>query len=84
MVSPYDGYDISLVDRFDIVTGSGNDTQEHSWVILQISLENGTHLPHIFMKPNNHAEHAFTKFFSAYTHLKPVNGIFQSSQRRVP
>jgi hypothetical protein len=78
-VGSFDGYDISLVDRFDIVMNHHGAPEEHSWVILQISLENGDELPHMFMKPNNHAQNAYTKFFNAYTYLKPVNGLFQGS-----
>jgi len=78
-VGSFDGYDISLVDRFDIVVGANGKAEEHSWVILQVSLENGQHLPHLFMKPNGHAQNGYAKFFNAHNNLKPVNGLFQGS-----
>jgi hypothetical protein len=31
------------------------------------------------MKPRNHGQDAYAKFFSAFNHLKPVNGLFQGS-----
>jgi hypothetical protein len=77
-VGSFDGYDVSLVDRFDIVVDSKGSTVEHSWVILQLTLER-VDLPHIFLKPVNHGSGAYDKFFTAFTHLKPVNSLFQGA-----
>lgn len=76
-VGSFDGYDISLVDRFDIVVDPKGQTQEHSWVILQLALQNSQGLPHLFLKPVGHGADAYSKFFTAFAHLQPINSLFQ-------
>ena len=78
-VGSFDGYDVSLVDRFDMVIDQSGKASEHSWVIIQVTLEQSTRLPHIFMKPHNHAQDAYAKFFSAFNFLKPVNNLFHQT-----
>ena len=77
-VGSYDGYDISLVDRFDIVVDHNRKTTEHNWLIMRFDLERQEALPHIFLKPINSSADSYNKFFSAFHHLQPVNGIFQA------
>lgn len=78
-VGAFDGYDISLVDRFDVTIDPHGASSEHSWVILQLNLQTDSPLPHIFLQPVNHSNDAYSKFFSANSHLKAVNTLFQGS-----
>jgi len=74
-VGSYDGYNISMVDRYDILKHGNEPTSEHSWLILQVSLTDAE-LPHIFLKPKGHSPAAYNKFFTAYNTLHAVNTMF--------
>jgi len=74
-VGSYDGYDVSLVDRFDVSYDTQKQPIEHSWVILQVTLEN-TSLPHVFFKPLGHSPAAYNKFFTAFNSLHLINSVF--------
>lgn len=78
VVGSFNGYDISLVDRFDVISDASHKPSEHSWLILQVTLTN-TSLPHIFLKPKGHSPEAYNKFFSAFHSLSMVNELFSSS-----
>lgn len=72
-VGAYDGYDISLVDRFDVLVEPDGKSSHHSWVILQIDLQTDEHLPHMFLRPLGHSQNAYARFFRVHGHLQPVN-----------
>lgn len=77
-VGAFNGYDVSLVDRFDIYQDAHHAPVQHSWIILQVALEDRS-LPHIFFKPIGHSPAAYSKFFTAYHHLHPINDQFEST-----
>jgi len=77
-VGSFDGYDVSLVDRFDVVHDSDRQPHEHSWLILQVSLLNKT-LPHVFFKPRGHSPAAYNKFFTAFNSLHVINEVFNET-----
>jgi len=77
-VGAYDGYDISMVDRFDVIVDPQGHATEHMWLIIRINLETQQTLPHFFLAPVGHSPHAYNKFYNAYTHLKAINTQFSS------
>jgi len=77
-VGSYDGYDVSLVDRFDVGFDSNRKPVEHSWLIFQITLENKS-LPHMFFKPLGHSPAAYNKFFTAFNTLHAINNVFNEA-----
>ena len=80
-VGSFNGYDISLVDRFDVISNASHKPSEHSWLILQVSLTNAS-LPHLFLKPKGHSPESYNKFFTAFHSLTVVNELFDSSHSR--
>jgi hypothetical protein len=72
-VGTYDGYDLSMVDRFDILISPEGKVSEHSWLIYQIDLENERDLPHIFLMPRGLPDGHFSKLFHAAQRLHPIN-----------
>lgn len=76
-VGSYDGYDISLVDRFDVAYDAHHRPIEHSWLIFRVNLQDVT-LPHVFFKPIGHSPAAYTKFFTAFNDLHVMNDLFDS------
>lgn len=74
-VGAYDGYDVSLVDRFDVHIDPQGHASEHSWLIMQVNLERTAPLPHIFLRPTGHHATVFGRFFNATRVLHPVNSL---------
>jgi len=76
-IGSFNGYDISLVDRFDVVLNESRQPIEHSWLILQVTLQD-PQLPHLFFKPLGHSPAAYNKFFVAYNNLHTVSDLFDA------
>jgi len=77
-VGSFDGYDVSMVDRFDVVHDVNHQPAEHTWLIFQVSLLNKT-LPHVFFKPRGHSPASYNKFFTAFNSLHVINDVFNST-----
>ena len=77
-VGSFDDYDISIVDRFDVIVDAKQHAIEHTWLIFQVNLENSS-LPHLFFKPLGHSPAAYNKFFTAFNHLHVINDVFNIS-----
>ena len=77
-VGSFDGYDISMVDRFDVGFDSNRKPVDHTWLIFQVDLQNKS-LPHIFFKPLGHSPAAYNKFFMAFNTLHVINNVFNDA-----
>jgi hypothetical protein len=77
-VGAYDGYDVSMVDRFDVTYDTKQQPVEHSWLIFQINLQDVS-LPHLFFKPLGHSPAAYNKFFTAFNTLHVINDVFNDT-----
>jgi len=76
-VGSFDGYDVSIVDRFDVGYDQNKKPVEHTWLILRVSLQDAS-LPHVFFKPLGHSPAAYTRFFTAFNSLHQINGVFSN------
>lgn len=74
-VGSFDGYDVSMVDRFDVGYDAAHKPIEHSWLIFQVTLQDVS-LPHAFFKPLGHSPEAYNKFFTAFNTLHVINDVF--------
>lgn len=77
-VGSFDGYDVSIVDRFDVVIDAQRHPIEHTWLIFQIDLLDKS-LPHAFFKPLGHSPQAYNKFFTAFNTLHVINSVLNES-----
>jgi hypothetical protein len=71
-VGSFEGYDVSLVDRYDIVSAPGQKLKTHQWLIIEIDLHSGNNTPHIFLGGHNHLDSSYAKLFTAVPSLQPV------------
>lgn len=71
-VGSYDGYDVSLVDRYDILKKPNESLKTHRWLIVEIDLHNGKNIPHIFLGSHSHTDSSYAKLFTAVPTLQPV------------
>jgi len=76
-VGSFNDYDVSLVDRYDILIDPQGKETDHNWLIFQINLENGESFPHTFFNPIGHSIDAYSKFFTSFSHMSMANLIFE-------
>lgn len=71
-VGSFEGYDVSLVDRVDIIESTTGHYKTHQWLILEVDLHSTTDVPHIFLGAHNHRDSSYAKLFTAFPALQPV------------
>lgn len=71
-VGSFDGYDVSLVDRSDILSSPNQPLRTHRWMVFEIDLHNGKDFPHLFMGGHTHQHTSYEKLFTAWPSLQPV------------
>ena len=78
-VGTYNGYNLRLVDRFDIIKVAGNPNHEQLWTIFEIELENKT-VPHLFFVPTGHQAGEYSRIFATQPHMQPLNSMLLSNR----
>ena len=61
-VGSFDGHDIMLVQRRNVVTFPGKPDTEYKWLIMETNLKHGG-LPHIFIDGHRHDETFYANLF---------------------
>lgn len=77
-VGTYNGYNLRLVDRFDVVKVAGNPNHEQLWTIFEIELEN-KNVPHLFFVPTGHQAGEYSRIFATQPHMQPLNSMLLSN-----
>lgn len=75
----YEGYDICVLNRFDTLPLRGGKTHAQLWTILEIKLEHPD-LPHIFFMPTGPQSGEYSRLFTAFPHLQPLNSMLGASK----
>lgn len=70
-VGTYEGYDIRLVDRFDILKIPGHENHHQLWTIFEVKL-NAKGIPHIFFVPTGREAGEYARLYATQTHLNPL------------
>lgn len=52
MIGSYNGYDVHIVDRSDIVKLPDNSTETHQWLVMELKAK--LKVPHLFLVPKHH------------------------------
>lgn len=73
-VGTYNGYNIRLVNRFDVIRIAGNPNHEQLWTIIEIDLER-TDIPHLFFVPTGHEAGEYGRLFATQPHMQPLNSM---------
>lgn len=74
-VGTYDGYNIRLVNRFDVVRIAGNPHHEQLWTILEIELNNRKGLPHAFFVPTGTEGGEYGRLYATQPNMHPLNSM---------
>ncbi|HKX73138.1 MAG TPA: hypothetical protein VJM32_03955 [Candidatus Saccharimonadales bacterium] len=67
-VGTFEGHDLMLVQRRNVLTFPGKPDIEYKWLIMEIDL-NHTKLPHIFMDGHRHDETFYANMFVKVPHF---------------
>lgn len=78
-VGTYNGYNVRLVDRFDVVKVARNPHHEQLWTILEIELENRS-VPHMFFIPTGQEGGEYSRLFATQPHMQPLNSMILSNR----
>ncbi len=72
-------YNVSLVDRSDIVSHPNGSIKLFSWIIMSFDLLTEKPIPHFFIQSNNKKDQAYDALFSTFPNMKPIIfGTFES------
>lgn len=77
-VGTYDGYNIRLVDRLDILHIPGRENHQQIWTIFEIDLE-VDELPHVFFVPTGQHGENYARLFATQPYLQAINSLLPSS-----
>lgn len=67
-VGTFEGHDLMLVHRRNVLTFPGKPDTEYKWLIMELDL-NHTKLPHIFMDGHRHDETFYANMFVKVPHF---------------
>jgi hypothetical protein len=71
-VGSFDGYDVSVVDRLDVIESHDKKIKSHRWVIIEIDLHKGNDVPHIFLGAHDHRDSSYSKLFTSVNIMQSV------------
>lgn len=78
-VGTYNGYNIRLVNRYDIIRIAGNPNHEQFWTIVEIDLETKS-LPHMFFIPTGHEAGEYGRLYATQPHMQPLNSMLMNNK----
>lgn len=73
-VGTYNGFNIRLVNRFDVVKIAGNPHHEQIWTILEVELDSKS-LPHVFFVPTGRESGEYGRLYATQPNMKPLNSM---------
>lgn len=73
-VGTYDGYNVRLVNRFDVVRLAGTPYHEQIWTILEVDLETKSH-PHVYFIPTGREAGEYGRIFATQPLAQPINTL---------
>lgn len=77
-VGSVDGYDVTLVDRTDLMAQKDGSVVNRNWLIMAFDLHTKIDVPHIFINSNGHNPAAYAMLFDIFPILTPVGlGTFE-------
>lgn len=73
-VGTYNGFNIRVVNRFDVIRIAGNPQHEQLWTIIEIDLDSKG-LPHMFFIPTGHEAGEYGRLYATQPHMQPLNSM---------
>lgn len=79
-VGTYNGHDIRIVDRLDILHIPGHDNHQQVWTIIEVDLTT-TEIPHVFFVPTGKPGAEYARLFASQPYLQPLNSTLVSQNK---
>ena len=73
-VGTYNGFNIRMVNRFDVVKLAGNPNSEQLWTIIEIELDTKS-LPHMFFVPTGKEGGEYGRLYATQPNMQPLNSM---------
>ena len=73
-VGTYNGFNIRLVNRFDVIRIATNPNHEQLWTILEIELDTRG-LPHMFFVPTGREAGEYGRLYATQPTMQPLNSM---------
>lgn len=77
-VGTYDGYNIRMANRFDIIRIAGNPNHAQVWTILEIELETKS-VPHMFFIPTGREAGEYGRLYATQPNMQPLNSMIMDN-----
>lgn len=71
-IGSHEGYDITLVQRSDMLSFPGKPKKNHTWLIMTFDLHARVDLPHMFLGLHTHGETFYSQVFTKFPQLAKV------------
>ncbi len=72
-IGHFDGYDISLVDRNDMIKENGASTHRR-WAIIQVALKHRPMVSEVILLPHD-TKHHYAHAFTGLRHIQPIDAL---------
>lgn len=79
-VGTYNGHDVRIVDRLDILHIPGHDNHQQIWTIIEIDLET-KEIPHVFFVPTGQKAADYARLYATQPYLLPLNATIGVNNR---
>jgi len=73
-VGTYNGFNIRIVNRFDVIRIAGNPNHEQLWTIIEIELD-AKGVPHICFVPTGREGGEYGRLYATQPHMQPLNSM---------
>lgn len=73
-VGTYNGFNIRIVNRFDVIRIAGNPHHEQLWTILEIELDH-KNIPHMFFVPTGREAGEYGRIHATQPNMQPLNAM---------
>ncbi len=73
-VGTYNGFNVRLTNRFDVIRIAGNPNHEQLWTILEVEFDTKG-LPHMFFVPTGHEAGEYGRLYATQPNMQPLNSM---------
>ena len=78
-VGTYNGFNIRVVNRFDVIRIAGNAHHEQLWTIIEIELDT-KNIPHMFFVPTGREAGEYGRLYATQPHMQPLNSLLLNNK----
>ena len=78
-VGTYNGFNIRMTNRFDVIKIAGNPNHEQLWTIIEIELDNKNE-PHMFFVPTGREAGEYGRLYATQPNMQPLNSMILSNK----